>query len=134
MGGTPPSSDKEEARAWVEHLQQRKPKLSTQRLRQHFARPAVLCGKTLGRPQVTSFLSWPRDPPCQLARQQAGTAFRRRGAVARRHWHARRRQVCSDLARLSKRCENQAIREDILTGRTSHFPRDGDEPELGTET
>jgi site-specific recombinase XerD len=31
-----------------------------QRLRQHFAALRFLCGKTLARPEVTAFLSWPK--------------------------------------------------------------------------
>lgn len=52
-----------EIRQWVEHLRRRKPKLSMQRLRQHFAALRFLYTKTLGRPELTSFLSWPKDPP-----------------------------------------------------------------------
>lgn len=62
-----------EARAWVEHLRTRRPKLSMQRLRQHFAALRFLYGKTLGRPEVTSFLSWPKDPeklPVVLTEEQ----------------------------------------------------------------
>lgn len=72
-GRSPAQLGPDEARAWVEHLQQRKPKLSTQRLRQHFAALRFLYGKTLGRPQVTSFLSWPKDPkklPVVLSEEQ----------------------------------------------------------------
>ncbi len=52
---------RDEARKWVEHLRQLEPELSPQRLRQHFAALRFLYAKTLGRPEVTSFLSWPRD-------------------------------------------------------------------------
>lgn len=50
-----------EVRAWVDHLCKQRPKLSAQRLRQHFAALRFLYGKTLGRPEVTAFLSWPKD-------------------------------------------------------------------------
>lgn len=49
-----------EIRAWVQHLLNRKQ--STQRLRQHFAALRFLYGKTLGKPELVSFLSWPKDP------------------------------------------------------------------------
>lgn len=51
-----------EVRAWVEYLTH-ECTLSKQRLRQHFAALKFLYGKTLGRPEVVSFLSWPRDKP-----------------------------------------------------------------------
>jgi site-specific recombinase XerD len=61
-GRSPDKIGQTEVRAWVEHLRKQRPKLSTQRLRQHFAALRFLYGKTLGRPEVTSFLSWPKDP------------------------------------------------------------------------
>lgn len=58
-GQSPAGLGQAEVRQWVEHL--RKRALSSQRLRQHFAALRFLYGKTLGRPQITSFLSWPKD-------------------------------------------------------------------------
>ena len=55
------AASQDEVRAWIQHLSGRK--LSAQRLRQHFAALKFLYAKTLGRPEVTSFLSWPRDAP-----------------------------------------------------------------------
>jgi len=49
-----------EIRQWVRHLTDQK--LSSQRLRQHFAALRFLYGKTLGKPELVSFLSWPKDP------------------------------------------------------------------------
>jgi site-specific recombinase XerD len=49
-----------EVRAWVEHLRARG--LGSQRLRQYFAAVKFLYAKTLGRPEVVSFLSWPHGP------------------------------------------------------------------------
>lgn len=72
-GKSPDRLGQPEIRAWVEHLQRRRPKLSMQRLRQHFAALRFVYGKTLGRPEVTSFLSWPRDPeklPVVLTEEQ----------------------------------------------------------------
>jgi integrase/recombinase XerD len=60
-GKSPDKLGQPEVRAWVEHLRKRRPKLSAQRLRQHFAALRFLYGKTLGRPEVTAFLSWPKD-------------------------------------------------------------------------
>lgn len=54
-------ASREAVRAWVEHLHGRK--LSAQRMRQHFAALKFFYTKTMGRPEVTSFLSWPRDEP-----------------------------------------------------------------------
>jgi len=48
-----------EARAWVDNLTMRN--LSAPRLRQHFAALKFLFVRTLGRPEVTAFLGWPRD-------------------------------------------------------------------------
>jgi integrase/recombinase XerD len=60
-GKSPDKLGQPEVRAWVEHLRTRRPKLSAQRFRQHFAALRFLYGKTLGRPEVTAFLSWPKD-------------------------------------------------------------------------
>lgn len=49
-----------EIRAWVQHLVDKKQ--SPQRLRQHFAALRFLYSKTLGKPALVSFLSWPKDP------------------------------------------------------------------------
>jgi integrase/recombinase XerD len=70
---SPERLGQQEVRAWVSHLRERQPKLSTQRLRQHLAALRFLYGKTLGRPHVTSFLSWPREPerlPVVLTEEQ----------------------------------------------------------------
>lgn len=59
-GGSPAEMGQHEVRSWVEHLE--KQPIGPQRLRQHFAALKFLYGKTLGRPDVVSFLSWPKDP------------------------------------------------------------------------
>jgi site-specific recombinase XerD len=72
-GKSPDKLGQPEVRAWVEHLRRQRPKLSMQRLRQHFAALRFLYGKTLGHPEVTSFLSWPKDPerlPVVLSEEQ----------------------------------------------------------------
>lgn len=51
--------DQEDVRTWVRELRTRG--LSAQRLRQHFSALKFLYARTLGRPNVTSFLSWPKD-------------------------------------------------------------------------
>jgi site-specific recombinase XerD len=48
-----------ELREWVRHLVDLR--RSPQRLRQHFAAIRFLFGKTLGRPAMTAFLSWPSE-------------------------------------------------------------------------
>ena len=60
-GQSPADADQEQVRAWVQHLSEQN--LSAQRMRQHFAALKFLYAKTLGRPEVVSFLSWPRDVP-----------------------------------------------------------------------
>ena len=60
-GQSPADAGQDEVRAWVRHLSTRK--LSAPRMRQHFAALKFLYVKTLGRPEITSFLSWPRDAP-----------------------------------------------------------------------
>lgn len=50
-----------EVRAWVEHLTEQR-RLGAGRLAQYFAALKFLYGKTLGRPEVVAFLSWPRPP------------------------------------------------------------------------
>lgn len=72
-GRSPADLGQPEVRQWVEHLRKRKPRLGMQRLRQHFAALRFLYGKTLARPAVTSFLSWPKDPeklPVVLSEEQ----------------------------------------------------------------
>jgi site-specific recombinase XerD len=72
-GKRPDELGQPEVRAWIDHLRKRKPKLSMQRLRQHFAALRFVYSKTLARPEVTSFLSWPKDPekpPVVLTEEQ----------------------------------------------------------------
>ena len=57
---SPDQLDQEGVRAGVAHLTQQR--IGPQRLRQHFAALRFVYGKTLGQPQVVSFLSWPREP------------------------------------------------------------------------
>jgi integrase/recombinase XerD len=57
---SPAQLGQEHVRQWVQQLVGRG--LGPQRLRQHFAALKFLYGKTLGRPEVAAFLSWPRDP------------------------------------------------------------------------
>jgi integrase/recombinase XerD len=61
QGMSPAELGQTEVREWVDDLLRHRPKLSAQRLRQHFAALRFLYTKTLGRPEVTSFLSWPKD-------------------------------------------------------------------------
>jgi len=56
---SPSDLDQLAVRRWVEALRGRG--LSAQRLRQHFSALAFLYRKTLGRPAVVAFLSWPKD-------------------------------------------------------------------------
>lgn len=56
-GKCPSQLDNDSVRAWIEHLEARK--LSAQTLRGHFAALAFLYRKTLGRPDVVSFLTYP---------------------------------------------------------------------------
>ncbi|MGH7288924.1 MAG: tyrosine-type recombinase/integrase [Myxococcota bacterium] len=68
---SPAELGQEQIRQWVRHLM--KQKLSPQRLRQHFAALRFLYGKTLGKPELVSFLSWPREPdrlPAVLSEQE----------------------------------------------------------------
>ncbi len=60
-GRSPARLGRDEARAWVEHLRH-EGGVGPQRIRQHLAALKFLYGKTLGRPDVVSFLSWPSDP------------------------------------------------------------------------
>ncbi len=58
-GRSPEEMGRTELRAWVRHLSNRR--LSPQRRRQHHAALRFLYARTLGRPDATAFLSWPRD-------------------------------------------------------------------------
>lgn len=59
LARSPAEIGQPEVRRWVEHLTARR--LSAQRKRQHFAALKFLYARTLGRPEVTAFLSWPKD-------------------------------------------------------------------------
>jgi site-specific recombinase XerD len=58
-GGLITGAGQAQLRAWAAHLARRS--LSAQRRRQHHAALRFLFGKTLGRPEQSAFLSWPRD-------------------------------------------------------------------------
>lgn len=58
-GRSPAHLGNAELRSWVQHLGQQG--LSGQRRRQHHAALRFLYEKTLGRPEATAFLAWPRD-------------------------------------------------------------------------
>lgn len=60
VGRDPAEVGREEVRRWVEHLTAGN--VGPQRLRQHFAALRFVFSKTLGHPEVVSFLSSPRDP------------------------------------------------------------------------
>jgi integrase/recombinase XerD len=57
---SPSELDQEDVRRWVRELTQSK--VSPQRLRHHFAALRFLFMKTMHRPEVVSFLSWPAAP------------------------------------------------------------------------
>lgn len=50
----------QQLRAWMEHLQARG--LGPSRLAQHIGAIKFLYGKTLGKPELVTFLSWPKRP------------------------------------------------------------------------
>ncbi len=73
-GRSPDKLDQEHVRQWVEHLIA-SGRVGPQRLRQHYAALRFLYGKTLGRPDVVSFLSSPRNPqplPVVLSPNEVG--------------------------------------------------------------
>lgn len=59
LARSPAEIGQPEVRTWVEHLTVRG--LSAQGRRQHFAALKLLYARTLGRPEVTAFLSWTKD-------------------------------------------------------------------------
>lgn len=58
---SPARLEQPDVREWVRHLTF-ETDVGPQRLRQHFAALKFLYGKTLGRPEVVSFVTWPRIP------------------------------------------------------------------------
>lgn len=54
-------ADQDDVRRWVDHL--RGLPIGSQRLRCHYSALTFLYRKTLGRPEVVSFISMPRDEP-----------------------------------------------------------------------
>lgn len=122
-GRSPDQLGQDEVREWVEHLRRRKPKLSTQRLRQHFAALRFFYGKTLGQPQVTSFLSWPRDPkklPVVLSEEQV---HRLLGAFAAPRFRVFFTTVYAAGLRISEACRLET--QDIDTARGVIHVRNG---------
>ena len=61
FGRSPARMGQDEVRAYIRYLVEHK-QLKSQRLRQHMAGLKFLYARTLGRPEVVSFLSWPSDP------------------------------------------------------------------------
>lgn len=57
----PSEMGQEEIREWIEYLLEHG-RIGPQRMRQHFAGLQFLFRKTLGRPQLVSFISWPKAP------------------------------------------------------------------------
>jgi site-specific recombinase XerD len=103
-----------EVRRWVDHL--RKSGVGTQRLRQHFAALRFLYSKTLGRPEITSFLSWPGDQdklPVVLSEQEVDRLLRALSNV-------RMRVFCTTLyaagLRVSEACQLQTADIDAERG------------------
>jgi integrase/recombinase XerD len=103
-----------EVRQWVDHL--RKSGIRSQRLRQHFAALRFLYSKTLGRPEVTSFLSWPADSeklPVVLSEQEVDRLLRAITTV-------RMRVFCATLyaagLRVSEACQLQTTDIDAARG------------------
>lgn len=60
FGRSPERMGQDEVRAYIRYLVEHK-QVKSQRLRQHMAGLKFLYARTLGRPQVVSFLSWPSD-------------------------------------------------------------------------
>lgn len=74
---SPDQLEADDLRAWVDHLYQQK--IGPDRIRVHFAAMAFLYRKTLGRPELVSFLSWPRSPqrlPVVLSQEEVGRLLR----------------------------------------------------------
>jgi integrase/recombinase XerD len=59
-GASPSALDQDDVREWVRVLRGRR--LSPQRLRHHLSALKFLYGKTLGRPEIVGFVSFPKDP------------------------------------------------------------------------
>lgn len=74
----PQELGQEDVRAWVDHLS-RATGLSTSRLKQHFAALRFFYGKTLGKPEMVSFLSFRSEPqplPEVLSVEEVGRLLR----------------------------------------------------------
>lgn len=59
-GRAPEQLTPDDVRAWIDHL--RRQPFTTSRLRQHLAALAFLYRRTLGKPEMVSFLAWPKRP------------------------------------------------------------------------
>ena len=70
---SPGQLEADDVRAWVDHLHQQP--IGPDRIRLHFAAMVFLYRKTLSRPDLVSFLSWPRSPrrlPVVLSQEEVG--------------------------------------------------------------
>lgn len=70
----PATLDREQLRSYVEHLAEHAG-IGASRQKQHFAALNFLYKKTLGQPEMVSFLSWPKQPqplPTVLSAEQVG--------------------------------------------------------------
>lgn len=71
FGRSPAELSAQDLRAWVQHL--RGTGISPQRLSQHLGALRFLYAKTLGKPEIVSFVTWPKRPrglPTVLSAQE----------------------------------------------------------------
>jgi len=100
---SPCELDREQLRSYVEVLTERA-SIGSSRQRQHFAALRFLYKKTLGKPELVSFLSWPQTPqrlPTVLSAEQVGRLLEELTAVKYRVFFT---TVYATGLRLSEAC------------------------------
>jgi len=103
-----------DVRRWVEHLE--RSGIGPQRLRAQFAALRFLYGKTLGRPEVVSFLSWPKERERLLVVLSPGEVSRLLESLETLKYRVLFTTVYATGLRISEACRLQTADVDAQRG------------------
>lgn len=105
----------DDVRAWVHHLS-KDAGIGPQRIRQHMAALKFLYTKTLWRPEMVSFLSWPSDPQKLPAVLAVGEVERLLGALERPKYRVFFTTVYATGLRIREACQLETRDIDAARG------------------
>lgn len=105
----------DDVRAWVHHLT-KDAGIGPQRIRQHMAALKFLYTKTLWRPEMVSFLSWPSDPQKLPAVLAVGEVERLLGALERPKYRVFFTTVYATGLRIREACQLETRDIDAARG------------------